>query len=125
MSIFTYRFLQPDEYTKVDPIFSHFDWYRPSPGSGAIAVAEDPDGNVKALLTLQLIAHAEPLFCSDPAVNLLQLRNMVEEMGRQSSATLGPGYIVVATNEDAERTARLNGMVPVPGTLWRKEFPLE
>lgn len=121
MSIFTYRFLQPDEYTKVDPIFSHFDWYRPSPGSGAIAVAEDPDGNIKALLTLQLVPHAEPIFCSDSNVNLFQLRSMVEDMVKGSSSTLGPGYVIVATNEESERLAIANGMTKLEGVLYRKE----
>lgn len=130
MSIFTYRFLQPDEYTKVDPIFSHFDWYRPSPGSGAIAVAEDPDGNIKALLTLQLVPHAEPIFCSDPTVNLFQLRSMVEDMVRDSrrnhqkygqQSPLDPGYVIVATNEESERLAVANGMTKLEGVLYRKE----
>lgn len=122
MSIFTYRFLQPDEYTKVDPIFSHFDWHRPAAGSAAIAVAEDPDGNVKALLTLQLIPHAEPLFCSDSHVNLRQLKTMVEDMIKEGQSQLGPGYVIIATNPETERLALANGMQKVDGTLYRKEL---
>lgn len=122
MSIFNYRFLQPDEYTKVDPIFTHFEWHRPGPGSAAIAVAEDPEGSIKGLLTLQMVPHAEPLYCGDPKINLFQLREMVEDMVRDSASTIGPGYVIIATNEDSERLAIANGMTPVEGKLYRKEL---
>lgn len=122
MSIFTYRFLQPDEVTKVDPIFKHFDWHRPEPRLGTFAVAEDPDGNIKALLTLQMVAHVEPLYCSDPSVNLFQLREMIEDVIKDSGTNIGPGYVAIATNEDAERAAIANGMSKVEGTIYRKEL---
>lgn len=121
MSIFTYRFLQPDEYSKVDPIFQHFDWHRPEPQVATFAVAEDPQGNIKALLTLQMIPHCEPIYCSDPTVNLFQLRGMVEELV-SGNPLIGPGYVVIATNEESERLAIANGMTELPGKLYRKEL---
>ena len=120
----TYRFLPPDEWERLRPIFDENDWFLPPKELATCVVAEDRLGAIIHLQMLQLVLHAEPRW-TDPAyegtISYSQSFNMLKGLPKRGD-TLTPGFVAIATSESMEKMMKRAGFKQVPGTIWVKEF---
>src|SRR5438309_6589104 len=113
-----YRLLPPDEWRKLTDLIPAK--YLPAPEAATAAVAEDEEGNVQAVLLLQLQLHMEPLLIRSPEVNFKRLQQVLHN----AVAPGQPGLCYFAFTDDPKiaRMAELVGMELTPYQVWRKEI---
>ncbi len=73
-----YRILPHDEWHKLGPIMDRQGKPVPSPDTSMAAVAEDFNGQVVAVLYLQMALHLEPLVIENPRVYMLSLLHTID-----------------------------------------------
>ena len=109
-----YRLLTPDEWPKLEPLFG--DHPLPSPEASAIAVAEDDNQTIVGLLVLQLQWHLEPLVITNPQVNFLRLKSILDN---QLQSIGGGCYYAFADTDKVARMAEHAGLAPQPMLVFK------
>lgn len=102
-----YRLLLPDEYEKARTLLGD---HLPSPETSAIAGAFK-DNVLIGVLVLQLQWHLEPLVITDPSVNFLRLKQILDQGLRNSG---GGTYYAFTSSEQVMNMALRSGMEVQP-----------
>lgn len=118
-----FRFLLPEEFSKVDAICETHGWAVPHPRVGSIRVAEQ-DGQMVAFVCGDLLAHIGPGWIAEahrtnPLIWEDAMRSMRE---RLEPGGLFPGVVMIAETSASEGIAERLGMKRSKGTLYVKEF---
>lgn len=112
----TYRLLPFDEWDKVEPEFVRQGVTMPNQNLSAIYVAEDEDGNT-SFVTLQLQAHAEPLFIH-PAHRGTDVHRKLAKMIDESFPA---NYYAFVPSPEVGMLAASVGMKPLPWKVYVRE----
>lgn len=110
-----YRLLDPSEWdrltTLVDPR------YLPPPDAAAAAVAEE-DGEIQAVLFLQLQLHMEPLIIRSSTVNFKRLHDTLHSAIADRK---GLRYFAHSDSDKVNRMAEIAGMKHLVVDVWSGE----
>lgn len=118
-----YRLLERDEWPKVEQIFRENGTELPQRDISLIVV-EEIDGEITQLLTLQLVAHAEPWWVREDRRGKGggRIRSMFNVLDGVAKSLGIQEYFSFAPDETTARVARIVGMTEIPGwKVFKKE----
>lgn len=123
MADLIYKFLSPEEFYLLDEFFDREGVPRLDPTFAKVAAAIDPEkGKVVGFVTLQLVAHAEPIIIEEEYRGQgvwRQICRMIDEYATLSGV---PGVFTQPNSEQTKHMAAEMGCVPCGTELWAKVF---
>lgn len=119
---FTYRFLDVNEYHLATPFFDECEAPRLDPNFSRVLGAFTPEGELAGFVSLQLVAHAEPIFVEPAYRNSGLGLNLTQKMDDYCQALGLPGLYVQPTNLAAQKLASCVGFEPSEHSLWVKMY---
>ena len=117
----TYRILPASEWYKLGPIMERQGKPVPRQERSMAAVAEDFNGQIVAVLFLQMALHLEPLVIENPRVYMLSLLHTLD---RDLAQYKGLSYYCSTEGEKMARVAEIGGFKRL-GDFWVKEISNE
>jgi hypothetical protein len=115
-----YRMLPVTEWSKLQPLLDQEGYKMLDPRLSDVAVAEE-DGEVVAMLPLQLVMHCEPMIVLQKAkgnVNFLTLASVLDEA--LATAAPGSGYYLFVDRAALAKLANKNDMKELPWKVYCK-----
>jgi len=118
------RILPPDEYYRLDFLFTANGSQLPAPPMSQIAVAEDSNGDIVGCFVLQLVAHGEPIWVSDDYRNrgvALLLIEKINEIADRVPCV----YYSFAEDERVAHICEENSMQKLPYKVYLRKPEIE
>lgn len=119
-----FRFILPEEFSRLEEIFARENWAVPDPSVSRILVGEDSDGQIKAVNVVQSVIYIGPAYIAEEYRHQGVWREPMEALKEELESTFG-GVMLVATNSATERIAEFLGMERGQGVLFLKDFAKE
>jgi len=119
----TYRWIQGDELSLLDPIFEYYHWTKLNPFVSRALIAEQ-DGKLRGFLVVQLFPHLEPLWVTPVALGT----GIADELAKQGIDYMianTQGWQAMADTPHAEALCKQFGMVKVDAPVYRAVTPKE
>lgn len=115
-----FRFLEPDEYYKLECVFNEYEDRIPKPGLSRIAIAEmESTGEIIGFFVCQLKSHAEPMWIHPDHRNgklWVRLAAMIDPITRR-----GDTYII-ASRPEIERMCEALQLKKVTYSVYVREY---
>lgn len=118
----TIRFLEPEEYSKINHFFDNEGVPRLDPNWSKVVAALTPEGEVVGIMCLQLVAHAEPIVIK-PDFRKQGLSDQMAQMLDGYVMGVGlPGLYTQPTNPLAVAICEKMGFEPSDHPLYVKVY---
>jgi hypothetical protein len=117
-----YRFLNPDEFERLRPIFDENEGDLPNPMLTAIYAAFNDADEIVGFHCLQLVPHAEPMWIHPDyraKVNWREFQNGIESLFEKAE---GGSYYIFPSNERVAKMCKRGGMVEVEMKAYRRDL---
>jgi hypothetical protein len=114
-----YRFLVPEEFELLRPVFEEAGGRLPAPAQAAIYAAIR-NNLIVGFHTVQLVPHAEPIWIAPEERGRVSWRRLQE--GVESLFDTGGTYFAFSDNPRMEKLCYKAGMHKVPLQVWAKEI---
>lgn len=116
-----FRFILPEEFSRLEEIFTKEDWAIPNPSVARILVGEDSEGQIKAINVVQTVLHVGPAYIAPEYRHQGVWREPMEALKKELESVYG-GVILVATSPAIERIAQFLDMQKSGDVLYLKDF---
>lgn len=122
----TIRFLQPDEFPLLDPLFAEqgAPSLDPNFSKVIVAVAQSAEGKeeIVGLMALQMVPHAEPIVVREDYQGTGLWRDLAATMDGYLSTLQIPGVYTQPVHSTSEAICRKMGFEPAAHSLWVKIY---
>src|SRR4249920_2549593 len=117
-----YRIIETTEWARLKPIFEAHGTPMPSAMLSTAAIAENDDGEIIGMLTLQPLIHAEPLWVDPRYRGMMVVRGMFRQAEKLLARFPGSRISAFTENGTAAALAQMAGFEKQPYTVFRKDF---
>lgn len=121
MAAIIYRFLEKEEYGKLEGKFEEYGAKLPDPELSAIYAAFDEE-TIVGFHVLQYVPHAEPMWIAEEyrgKVNWRQFQRGIEGLFDRNA---GGSYYIFPADERVANLCRRGGMEELPIRAWKREI---
>src|ERR1700688_2993059 len=116
-----YRLITKQEWDRLTPIFQGMNKFMP-PAELAVASIAEADGEIAAMVALQMVSYMGPLYINPKYTNLVDYKSLKAPIDAvYSKSTTKPlivqGYLVLTSDERIARIAEMAGLVRKPEAI--------
>jgi hypothetical protein len=115
-----YRYLAPEEYESLRPVFEANDGDLPDPQMSAIHAAFDGD-EIVGFHVLQYVPHAEPMWIKDTHRGKVNWREFQRGVEKLFDKARGGSYYIFPSDERVAKMCKRGGMVECEFKAWRRD----
>jgi len=116
-STVTYRWLEPQELSRIDPVFAKRGWIRLSEHFSRVLVAER-DGEMAGFFCFQGLPFMGPMHIVESERGKGIAQDLVEQMLAWTDANNCRGFMVVADSPHTEKLCKAKGMTRVVSPVY-------